>query len=294
MMQSSVIPTQINHQSASANNPMASASSASAYTPSCSSPGWNTVEGNKRRKSGKSGKSVQQEPQPLSICIPRAHKTISLQRVRNTFQRLNLGSVDSVDIVSKTSKEGEPFVTIYVHFSNWNYDNPEAVAFREKIIKGEQVSIFYDEPKPWFWKCALNHLPRKLLPSIAPVTAPAAQHVPGYKLPVEERMKKFDEHKFGLCVSCDAGLDEYNDFMRDPVTFTPGLMCHDCIHFYKKGHLPNAAPAAPAVPLSPPRPMPSMPSMSPMSPMSPPHLPRWGTAEYMSLFSIVDTINTKK
>jgi hypothetical protein len=127
-----------------------------------------------------------------------------------------LGSVDSVDIVSKTSKEGEPFVTIYVHFSNWNYDNPEAVAFREKIIKGEQVSIFYDEPKPWFWKCALNHLPRKLLPSIAPVTA---------------------------------------------------------------------------APLSPPRPMPSM---SPMSPMSPPHLPRWGTAEYMSLFSIVDTINTKK
>jgi hypothetical protein len=204
MMQPSVIPTQINHQSASANNPMASASSA--YTPSCSSPGWNTVEGNKRRKSGKSGKSVQQEPQPLSICIPRAHKTITLQRVRNTFQRLNLGSLDSVDIVSKTSKEGEPFVTIYVHFSNWNYDNPEAVAFREKIIKGEQVSIFYDEPKPWFWKCALNHLPRKL-PSIAPVTA---------------------------------------------------------------------------APLSPPR------------PMSPPHLPRWGTAEYMSLFSIVDTINTKK
>jgi len=216
MMQSSVIPTQINHQSASANNPMASASSASAYTPSCSSPGWNTVEGNKRRKSGKSEKSVRQEPQPLSICIPRAHKTITLQRVRNTFQRLNLGSVDSVDIISKTSKEGEPFVTIYVHFSNWNYDNPEAVAFREKIIKGEQVSIFYDEPKPWFWKCALNHLPRKLLlPSITPVTAPAA-------------------------------------------------------------------------PLSPPRPMPSM------SPMSPPNLPRWGTAEYMSLFSIVDTINTKK
>jgi len=66
--------------------------------------------------------------------------------------------------------------------------------------------------------------------------APAAQHVPGYKLPVEERMKKFDEHKFGLCVSCDAGLDEPNDFMRDPVTFTPGLMCHDCIHYYSSPH----------------------------------------------------------
>ncbi len=60
-------------------------------------------------------------------------------------------------------------------------------------------------------------------------------HVPGYKLPVEERMQKFDQHKFGLCVSCDAGLDDYSDFVRDPVTFTPGLMCNDCVHFYNAG-----------------------------------------------------------
>ena len=62
-------------------------------------------------------------------------------------------------------------------------------------------------------------------------------HVPGYKLPVEERMKKFDTHKFGLCVSCDAGLDDYDDFERDPVTFTPGLMCNDCIRYYTKDYL---------------------------------------------------------
>lgn len=147
------------------------ASAPTSSSSSSSSPGWNNVEG-KRRKSGKSGKSNQQ--QPLSICIPRAHKTITLERVRNTFQRLNLGSIESVDVVSKTSKDGEPFVTIYVHFSNWNYDNPEAVTFREKIMKGEQVSIYYDEPKPWFWKCTLNRLPRKLPATTAPAPAPAA------------------------------------------------------------------------------------------------------------------------
>ena len=179
---------------------MASApTSSSSSSSSSSSPGWNNVEG-KRRKSGKSGKSNQQEP--LSICIPRAHKTINWERVRNTFQRLNLGSIESVDVVSKTSKDGEPFVTIYVHFSNWNYDNPEAVTFREKIMKGEQVSIYYDEPKPWFWKCTLNRLPRKL----PATTAPAA--------------------------------------------------------------------AATTAPLSPPR------------PLSPFQLPRWGTAEYMRMFSL--------
>lgn len=186
---------------------MASSSSAS------SSPAWNKVEG-KRRKSGKlekSGKSGKSE-QLLSICIPRAHKNITSQRVRDTFQRLNLGRIDNIDVVSKTTKDGEHFVTIYVHFSNWNYDNPEAKKFREKMVKGEQVNIFYDEP--WFWKCVLNR-PRIYQKSseVPPAPAPVA--------------------------------------------------------------------AAPPPPLSPLR-------------LSPLRLPRWGTAEYMSLFSIVDTINAKK
>lgn len=149
---------------------MASASSAS------SSPGWNKVEG-KRRKSGNSGKSGNSEQLPLSICIPRAHKNITSQRVRDTFQRLNLGCIDDVDVVSKTTKDGEHFVTIYVHFSNWNHDNPEAKKFREKIMKGEQVNIFYDEPKTWFWKCSLSRL-RKLPAVVAAVAAAAAPPPP--------------------------------------------------------------------------------------------------------------------
>uniref|UniRef100_A0A6C0F5V1 Uncharacterized protein n=1 Tax=viral metagenome TaxID=1070528 RepID=A0A6C0F5V1_9ZZZZ len=190
---------------------MASASSSSSE----SSPGWNKVEGKRRKsgKSGKSGNSGNSEQLPLSICIPRAHKNITSQRVRDTFRRLNLGCIDNVDVVSKTTKDGgEPFVTIYVHFSNWNHDNPEAKKFREKIMKGEQVNIFYDEPKTWFWKCSLNRLRKSHKSSEVPAPAPVA-----------------------------------------------------------------AASAPPPPP-----------------PMSPPRLPRWGTAEYMSLFSIVDTINTKK
>ena len=188
---------------------MASASSAS-------SPGWNKVEGKRRKsgnsgkseKSGKSGKSGNSE-QLLSICIPRTHKNITSQRVRDTFQRLNLGCIDNVDVVSKTTKDGEPFVTIYVDFSNWNYDNPEAKKFREKMVKGEQVNILYDEP--WFWKCVLNR-PR---------------------------------------------------------------------NYHKSSEVPPAPVAAPVATALPP-------------PLSPLRLPRWGTAEYMSLFSIVDTINEKK
>ena len=146
---------------------------------------------------------------PLSICIPRAFKNTSSQRVFETFRRLNFGFIDGVDVVAKTTENGEDYVRIFVHFTRWNHSNPDARKFREQIVKGEQVNILYDQPKPWFWKCSLSRLTR-LIP-------------------------------------------------REPA---------------------EAAPPVPApVPCS--------------APMFPP-LPRYGTAEYMSLFSIVDTINVKK
>jgi len=38
---------------------------------------------------------------------------------------------------------------------------------------------------------------------------------PGFKLTEEERAKKSDQHKFGLCCDCDAGLDDRADFICD-------------------------------------------------------------------------------
>ena len=66
------------------------------------------------------------------------------------------------------------------------------------------------------------------------VTVSASKtHEPGFKLTQEERMKKFDEHKYGLCVTCDAGLDDRADFTCDPRN--PGgfaLMCNECGDYY--------------------------------------------------------------
>ena len=211
------------------NTAMASnASYNSSSSGSESSPGWNKVENNKKKKNSFStgGRRGQQAHNPtaavpikdikdgdtLSICIPRAFKNTSSQRVFETFRRLNFGFIDGVDVVPKTAENGEDYVRIFVHFTKWNYSNPDAKKFREQIVKGEQVNILYDQPKPWFWKCSLSRLSR-LLP-------------------------------------------------REPVEAAPVPV-------------PAAVPApAPA-----------------MSPMSFPCLPRFGTAEYMSMFSIVDTIN---
>ena len=190
------------------------------------SPGWNKVENHKKKKNsfatggGRRGQQAHnpttalpiKDDDPLSICVPRAFKNTSSQRVFETFRRLNFGFIDGVDVVAKTAENGEEYVRIFVHFTRWNHSNPDAKKFREQIVKGEQVNILYDEPKPWFWKCSLSRLSR-LLPR-EPVEAAAV-------------------------------------------------------------HAPVPAP---------------VPAMSPMS-MSPLRLPRFGTAEYMNMFSIVDTIN---
>ena len=156
------------------------------------SPGWNKVENNKKKKNSFStgGRRGQQAHNPtaavpikdikdgdtLSICIPRAFKNTSSQRVFETFRRLNFGFIDGVDVVPKTAENGEDYVRIFVHFIRWNHSNPDAKKFREQIVKGEQVNILYDQPKPWFWKCSLSRLtrllPREPAAEVPPVPAP--------------------------------------------------------------------------------------------------------------------------
>ena len=68
-----------------------------------------------------------------------------------------------------------------------------------------------------------------------PATVVVTEHKPGLKLTREERMTNFDKHQYGLCVSCDAGLDDRADFTCDP-RFPQGfaLMCHACFNYYNK------------------------------------------------------------
>ena len=191
-----------------ARNTSYNSSSDSSSSGSESSPGWNKVENYKKKNNSfaTGGRGQQQGQQgqqgqgrvasssnnrnpltavptkdikdgdPLSICIPRAFKNTSSQRVFETFRRLNFGFIDGVDVVPKTAENGEDYVRIFVHFIRWNHSNPDAKKFREQIVKGEQVNILYDQPKPWFWKCSLSRLtrllPREPAAEVPPVPAP--------------------------------------------------------------------------------------------------------------------------
>jgi hypothetical protein len=61
----------------------------------------------------------------------------------------------------------------------------------------------------------------------------AAAMTPVIKLTPDERAVKSDEHKFGLCCSCDAGLDDRADFEVDNrASGGFALMCHACVAYY--------------------------------------------------------------
>ena len=66
--------------------------------------------------------------------------------------------------------------------------------------------------------------------------AVSKKHTPGFKLTADERAMKSDEHQFGVCCSCDAGLDDRADFQVDyRASGGFALMCNACSAYYACG-----------------------------------------------------------
>jgi hypothetical protein len=101
------------------------------------------------------------------MCIPRVYPNISESRIRHIFDDLNMGTLDRIDIVPKTSEKGEKFNRVFVHFRRWN-NSENANNARERLLNGKEIKIIYDDP--WFWKIsAYREAERK----------PVAQHHSG-------------------------------------------------------------------------------------------------------------------
>lgn len=123
-------------------------------------------------------------PQPIifSICIPWVFKNFNEPRIRAIIDSLELGFVEQVDTVKKTSKNGIEYKQVFVHFSKWNATQ-EAMEVRS-ILEGDQdnqIKIVYDTP--WYWmiselRSAAPHLPHGsafIDFSYAPAPAPAPE-----------------------------------------------------------------------------------------------------------------------
>ena len=84
-----------------------------------------------------------------SLCVPRVFSNIDEKRIRRIFGELNMGEIERVDIISKTTEKGDKFNRVFIHFKNW-FRNVNADMARERLLNGKEIKIIYDEP--WFWK----------------------------------------------------------------------------------------------------------------------------------------------
>jgi hypothetical protein len=70
----------------------------------------------------------------------------------------------------------------------------------------------------------------------ATVSTFPVKHIPGFKLTEQQRDIKSDDHKYGLCCSCDAGLDDRADFVcHSKKDGELTLMCCACDNYYTQG-----------------------------------------------------------
>jgi hypothetical protein len=86
-----------------------------------------------------------------SLCIPRVYPNIDERRIRKTFDDLNLGIIERVDIVRKTTDKGEKCNRVFIHFNRW-FNSRNADTARERLLNGQDIKVIYDDP--WFWKVA--------------------------------------------------------------------------------------------------------------------------------------------
>jgi hypothetical protein len=84
-----------------------------------------------------------------SLCIPRVFVNIDEKRIRRIFDELNMGEIQRIDVVSKTTEKGEKFNRVFIHFKQW-FSNENSDTARERLLNGKEIKIIYDDP--WFWK----------------------------------------------------------------------------------------------------------------------------------------------
>jgi hypothetical protein len=88
-----------------------------------------------------------------SMCIPRAFKNITRERVIAVFKELDLGIIERVDMISKENEKGEKFQRIFIHLKKWS-GSANSNRAREMLLSGKEIKIVYDDP--WFWKISAN------------------------------------------------------------------------------------------------------------------------------------------
>lgn len=64
-------------------------------------------------------------------------------------------------------------------------------------------------------------------------TTATTHYQPVIRLTQREREEKCLEHEYGICDSCDTGLDDPADFVSSVVAYELHVRCLSCYHYYE-------------------------------------------------------------
>jgi hypothetical protein len=85
-----------------------------------------------------------------SIYIPRVFNNIPNQKIIDSFEQYDIGTISSIDVKRKTGLDGSCYKVVFIHFSYWNEHNSTAINLRERIENPDkEARLIYDDP--WYW-----------------------------------------------------------------------------------------------------------------------------------------------
>ena len=101
--------------------------------------------------------SSAQSQSQFSVYIPRIFTNIPNSKIISTFENLDLGKVQYMDIVYRTGADGSTYKMAFIHFSYWS-NNSSAINLRDRIEDPEiEAKLVYDDP--WYWLILPNKSP---------------------------------------------------------------------------------------------------------------------------------------
>jgi len=89
----------------------------------------------------------------ISLCIPRVFNNITEAKIRDVFNKINVGNIYSIDIIQQTNKKGKPVKRVFINFDYW-YFNERSQHMRNQLLSGKEIKIIYDDP--WFWNVSIK------------------------------------------------------------------------------------------------------------------------------------------
>jgi len=114
-----------------------------------------------------------------SVFIPRVFSNIRANRISDTFHNLDIGDVEKVDLVAKTSKNGDNYNMAFVHFKGF-FDTQAATDFRREVEDPEiKAKLVYEDP--WFWLILPFEKKEKTIDQPQPQPHPQPQSQPQHQ-----------------------------------------------------------------------------------------------------------------